>query len=169
MPQLDPAVYLELEGPNSSGATMLPGPASLYVGEELVGRTVMPETPPGGKLKLAFGVDDRIRVERRILERERSTVGFLSKQERIRYRIRTTVKNLYPVPLAVTLLERIPSSQDKEIEVNSLEGSAVGVPADPMKPGVLRFPLDLAAGEERAVELRYEVLWPAGATIRGLE
>ncbi|MHB1846789.1 MAG: mucoidy inhibitor MuiA family protein [Deltaproteobacteria bacterium] len=169
VPALDPAVYLGFEGANGSGATLLSGPASLYVGDELVGRAELPETAPGEKLKLAFGVDDRVRVERKVIERERATEGLFSKTVRMRYRIRTTVENLYPTAVDVVLIERLPVSQDKEISVTTLEGSAVGEPVDPMKPGVLRFPLALGAGEKRSVELRYDVRWPADVPVNGLE
>jgi len=169
-PRLDPAAYLTAKAVNETGAPLLPGAASVFLGEEFVGRAALPATPPGGELKLAFGADERIKVERKVVERRHETSGLLSKDDVYRYRVRVAVKNLTPAPAAVRLLDLVPVSRDEEIRVKVLDGSTPPTePEDPMKPGVRAWVLPLQPREERVVELRYEVRFPRGTAVSGLE
>jgi uncharacterized protein (TIGR02231 family) len=138
------------------------------VGDELVGRAPLALTPPGGELKLAFGVDGRIEVERRVLDRRHESAGLLSKDEVWSYRIRTSVKNRYGAPVRVRLLDLVPVSRDEEIRVKLLDGTPASA-EDPERPGVKAWELDLEPRQEKVVELRYEVRYPRGFPVRGLE
>jgi len=168
-PRVDPAAYLTATIQNDTGVPLLPGLARVTVGDEFVGRAPLGLTPPGGELKLAFGADDRIEVERRILDRKHETAGIVSKDEVFKYRVRTTVKNRYGAAATVTLLDLVPVSRDEAIKVKLLDGSTPGAKEDPERPGVRAWELTLQPKEERVVELRYEVRYPRGFPIQGLE
>lgn len=169
-PRQDPTTYLTARAAHASGPVLLPGPVSVFAGEEFVGRATLPLTPPGGELKLAFGADDRVRIERQVVERRHETAGLLSRQDVHRFRSRTTVKNLYPTPVTVRLLDLVPVSRDEEVEVEVLDAAtAPSDPEDPMRPGVRGYLLTLKPGEERAVEIAYRVRCPKGMAVQGLE
>jgi len=168
-PRVDPAAYLTATIQNDTGVPLLPGLARVTVGDEFVGRAPLALTPPGGELKLAFGADDRIEVERRVLERKHETAGIVSKDEVFKYRVRTTVKNRYGAAAAVTLLDLLPVSRDEAIKVKLLDGSTPATKEDPERPGVRAWELTLQPKEEKVVELRYEVRYPRGFPIQGLE
>ncbi len=169
-PRVDPAAYLTAKLSNDTGVPLLPGEASVFLQDEFVGRTRLPATPLGGELTLAFGADERVKIERRVVERRHETSGVFSKDDVWLYRTRTAVKNLYPVPVTVRLLDLVPVSRDEEIQVKLLDGStAPGEPEDPMKPGVRAYVLTLRPKEEKAVELRYRVSFPRGMDVGGLE
>ncbi len=169
-PRIDPQVYLVATAENGNTAPLLPGPVSLFLGPEFVGKTNLPLVAPGDKVELAFGADDRVRVERKVVERFRDERGLLGKDESIRYRVRTTVKNLYGKPVKVKLVDRVPVSRDGEVEVALLDGTTKPTEKeDPMKRGVRVHLLELPAKGEKVVELRYEVRWPKGTAITGLE
>jgi uncharacterized protein (TIGR02231 family) len=169
-PRLDPVAYLTAKAVNEAGAPLLPGDASVFLGEEFVGRAALPATPPGGELKLAFGADERIKVERKVVERRHETSGLLSKDDVYRYRVRVSVKNLTSAAAPVRLLDLVPVSRDEEIQVKVLDGSTPPTEAeDPMKPGVRAWVLPLQPKEEKVVELRYEVRFPRGTAVSGLE
>jgi uncharacterized protein (TIGR02231 family) len=169
-PRQDPTAYLTARAAHGAGPVLLPGPVSVFVGEEFVGRATLPLTPPGGELKLAFGADDRVRIERQVVERRHETAGLFSRQDVHRFRSRTTVKNLYPTPVTVRLLDLVPVSRDEEVEVEVLEvATAPSDPQDPMRPGVRGYLLTLKPGEESAVEIAYRVRCPKGMAVQGLE
>jgi uncharacterized protein (TIGR02231 family) len=168
-PRVDPAAYLTAAMVNDTGVPLLPGLARVAVGDELVGRAPLALTPPGGELKLAFGADGRIEVERRVLERRHETAGLISKDEVFVYRIRTSVKNRYGTPAAVRLLDLVPVSRDEAIKVNLLQGGTPATGADPERPGIQIWELALGPREEKVVELRYEVRFPRGFPVQGLE
>ncbi len=168
-PRVDPAAYLTATIANDTGVPFLPGLARVSVGDELVGRAQVALTPPGGELKLAFGADARIEVERRVLDRRHETAGLLSKDEVVSYRIRTSVKNRYGAPVAVRLLDLVPVSRDEAIRVTFLDGSTPATSEDPERPGVRSWELSLEPRQERVVELRYEVRHPRGFPVQGME
>jgi uncharacterized protein (TIGR02231 family) len=168
-PRVEPSVFLTAQAINETGLPLLGGQAGVYVGDEFVGRAPLPPTPPGGELELAFGADGRVEVERRVLERKHETAGVVSKDEVFRYRIRVALKNRYPTPIDVRLLDLVPVSRDEKIQVKLLDGTTAATREDPERPGVKTWELKLAAREERAIELRYEVRYPRGFPIQGLE
>lgn len=168
-PRVEPAVFLTARAVNETGLPLLGGMAGVYVGEEFVGRAPLPATPPGGELELAFGADDRVEVERRVLERRHETAGIVSKDEVFRFRVRVSLKNRYATPVEVRLLDLVPVSRDEKIQVKLLDGSTAATREDPERPGVKTWELKLGAKEERAIELRYEVRYPRGFPIQGLE
>jgi hypothetical protein len=71
--------------------------------------------------------------------------------------------------VTVKLLDLVPVSRDEKIAVKVLEGSTAATREDPERPGVRIWELALAAHEEKVVELRYEVRYPQGFPIAGLE
>ncbi|WP_242355720.1 mucoidy inhibitor MuiA family protein [Anaeromyxobacter sp. SG64] len=168
-PRREAATFLTAKAVNETGFPLLPGLAGIYVGDEFVGRAPIALTPPGGELELAFGVDDRIEVERKVLERKRLTAGLLSKDDVQRYRVRIEVKNRYATPVAVRLLDLVPVSRDERIKVAILDGSTAPAREDPERPGVRIHELALGARESKVVELRYEVRTPRGLAIAGLD
>jgi uncharacterized protein (TIGR02231 family) len=168
-PRVDPSAYLTAAVVNDTGVPLLPGLARVAVGDELVGRAPLAATPPGGELRLAFGADGRIEVERRVLDRRHESAGLLSKDEVFLYRIRTSVKNRYPTPATVRLLDLVPVSRDEAIRVRLLDGGTPATAEDPERPGVRTWELALGPREEKVVELRYEVRYPIGFPIQGLE
>jgi uncharacterized protein (TIGR02231 family) len=169
-PKLDEQAVLTAKATNESGPVLLPGPVNIFLGDELTGKTSLPLTAPGDDIKLAFGPDDRVKVERKIIERKHETTGLFSKEEIYRYRIRTTVKNLYPTPVTATILDQVPVSRDETIRVTILDKSTSPTdPEDPTKPGVRRYTYTLQPKAEQVIELGYEVKFPKGQMIGGLE
>jgi uncharacterized protein (TIGR02231 family) len=168
-PRVEPAVFLIAKATNETGLPLLPGQAGVYVGEEFVGRAPLPATPPGGELELAFGADGRVEVERRVLERKHETSGVVSKDEVFRFHVRVTLKNRYATSIDVRLLDLVPVSRDEKIVVKLLEGTTAATRDDPERPGVKIWEAKLGAREEKVVELKYEVRYPRGFPIQGLE
>ncbi len=169
-PKLDEHAVLTAKATNESGPVLLPGPVNIFLGDELTGQTFLPLVPPGDEIKLAFGPDDRVKVERKIIERKHETTGLFSKEDLYRYRIRTTVKNLYPTPVTVTILDQVPVSRDETIKVTILDGSTKPTePEDPTNPGVRRYTYTLQPKAEQVIDLGYEVRFPKGQMIGGLE
>jgi len=168
-PRVEQAAFLTAKIVNDTGIPLLPGMAGVYVGDEFVGRTAVAATPPGGEFELAFGADERVEIDRKVLERRHESSGILSKDEVWRYRVRISLKNRYQAPVGVKLLDLVPISRDEKIQVKVLDGTTAATREDPERPGVKIWELPLAAREEKAVEVRYEVRYPRDFPIAGLE
>jgi uncharacterized protein (TIGR02231 family) len=168
-PRGDTTAYLTATVANDTGVPFLAGLARISLGDEFVGRAPLAATPPGGELKLSFGADPRLELERRVVERRHETGGVFGGDHVWRYHVRTTVKNRYAVVTALTLLDLVPVSRDEAIKVKLLDGSTPATGEDPQRPGVKRWELKLGPKETRVVELRYEVRYPKDFPIQGLE
>jgi uncharacterized protein (TIGR02231 family) len=168
-PRGDATAYLTVTVANDTGVPFLPGQARISLGDEFVGRSPLAATPPGGELKLSFGADPRLELERRVVERRHETAGVFGGDHVWRYHVRTTVKNRYAVATTLTLLDLVPVSRDEAIKVKLLDGSTPATGEDPQRPGVKRWELKLEPKETRVVELRYEVRYPKDFPIQGLE
>ncbi len=168
-PRLDGSAFLTAKAVNETGFPLLAGAAGVYVGDEFAGRAALPATPAGGELELAFGADGRVEIERKVLDRRHESAGLISKDEVYAYRVRTSVKNRWAAPVAVKLLDLVPVSRDEKIQVKLLDGTTAATREDPERPGVRVYELTLAPREEKVIELRYEVRYPRGFPISGLE
>jgi uncharacterized protein (TIGR02231 family) len=168
-PRLEAAAFLTAKAVNESGFPLLPGVAGVYVGDQFVGRATVPATPAGGEVELAFGADERIEIERKVLDRRHESAGLISKDEVWRYRVRISVKSRWAAPASVKLLDLVPVSRDEKIAVKVLDGTTPATREDPERPGVRAWELTLGPREERVVELRYEVRYPRDLPVAGLE
>jgi uncharacterized protein (TIGR02231 family) len=168
-PRMNASAFLTAKAVNDTGFPLLPGLAGVYVGDEFAGRAPLRATPPGGELELAFGADPRVEIDRKVLDRRHESAGVISKDDVFVYRVRTSVKNRWSSPVAVKLLDLLPVSRDEKIQVKLLDGSTSATREDPERPGVRIYELALAAREERVVELKYEVRYPRGFPVAGLE
>jgi len=168
-PRLDRAAFLTAKLANGTGFPILAGTAGVYVGDQFVGRAPLPFTPAGGEVELAFGADDRVEIDRRVLERKHDTAGLVNKDDVWSYRVRIGVKSRWAEPVKLTLLDLVPVARDATIHVDVLDGSTRPTREDPERPGVRAWDLELGPREERVVELRYRVSAPRGEVLAGLE
>ena len=168
-PRRDRSAYLVATATNTTGVPLLPGQASVFLAGELVGHSRLGPVADGDDLKLPFGADDRVKIERRVLERKHAESGLFSKDEVMRYHVRTTVTNLYPHAVKVTLLDQVPVSRDQTIKVELLDKSTKPTSEDKDRPGVRLHELTLPAHGKAAVDLWYRVSWPKGLRITGLD
>ncbi len=168
-PRLDRAAFLTAKLVNGTGIPFLAGTAGIYVGDQLIGRAPLPFTPAGGELKLAFGADDRVEIDRRVIERNHDTAGLVNKDDVWSYRVRIAVKSRWAGPVKLTLLDLVPVARDASLHVEVLDGSTPPTREDPEHPGVRAWDLELGPRQERVVELRYRVKAPRGVLVAGLE
>lgn len=168
-PRAEAAAFLTARAVNETGFPLLPGEVGVYVGDEFAGKAALPFTPAGGDLSLAFGRDDRVLVERRVLERRHETQGILSREDLWRYHVRIVLENRHATPVGVKLIDLVPVSRDEQIAVTVLDGSTPPTRDDPDRPGVREHDLTLAPKERKVVELGYRVSFPHGLGVAGLE
>jgi uncharacterized protein DUF4139 len=86
-----------------------------------------------------------------------------------RYRVRTVVKNRRAEAVKLALLDLVTVARGGEIEVKVLEGTTNATSEDRERPGMRTSELTVAPGEEKVVELRYEVRAPRGVAVTRLE
>ncbi len=149
-------VHLRATVTNSSEHTLPAGRASVFHDADFVGSAALPVWAPGEEVELALGLDDRIRVERKLVRRtaSKATIGSTRRRE-VEYL--TTIANHTPRPARVTVLDQVPVSRDHEITVRTLTVEPAPAETDPTELGTLTWKLEIAPGEEAEVRLGLRV------------
>jgi len=147
-------VHLRATVVNSSAHTLPAGKASVFHEAEFVGSAALPLWAPGEDVELALGLDDRIRVERKLVRREASKATLGSTRRR-QVEYETKIENHTPRNARITVLDQLPVARDHEITVKPL--SAEPEPAETTDLGVITWKLDLPAGKETAIRLAFRV------------
>ncbi|GAA1585488.1 DUF4139 domain-containing protein [Kribbella hippodromi] len=148
------AVHLRATVVNSSAHTLPAGRTAVFHEADYVGSAALPLWAPGEEVELALGLDDRIRVERKLARRtaSKATLGSTRRRE-VEYE--TTIENHTPRTARITVLDQLPVSRDHEITVKPV--STTPDPAETTELGVLTWKLDLAAGAETTIKLGFRV------------
>ncbi|MEU7994927.1 DUF4139 domain-containing protein [Micromonospora sp. NPDC049060] len=149
---------------NTSSHTLLPGPAAVFHGADFVAATRLPVWAPGEETELALGVDDRVRVERKLGRRAdtRATLGSTRRRD-VEYRI--SVANHTPRPASVEVRDQLPVSRDEAVVVR--ESTLVPPPAERTELGELTWRLRLGPGESGEIAMGFRVEIAKGVELAG--
>ncbi|WP_350275507.1 DUF4139 domain-containing protein [Kribbella sp. HUAS MG21] len=139
---------------NSSAHTLPAGKAAIFHEADFVGSAALPVWAPGEDVELALGLDDRVRVERKLVRRDASKATLGSTRRR-QVEYETKVENHTPRKARITVLDQYPVARDHEITVKPL--TAEPEPAETTDLGVVTWKLDLEPGAESVVRLAFRV------------
>ena len=165
VPVLAPEAYLRATVTNTSALLLLPGPARVFHGSQFVGETSLETVAAGEEFELQLGVDDQIRVERR-LRRRGTSKAVIGGTRTIDVAYEITVENHRPARTRVSVHDRVPVSTDGDIKVRLREASPA--PAEQTDLGELTWELPLEGGQAATIRHRFTVEHPAQVTVTGL-
>ncbi|MCC6558861.1 MAG: mucoidy inhibitor MuiA family protein [Polyangiaceae bacterium] len=140
---------------NESGQPLLPGNVALYQDGAFLGMTSLDFVADGERFALFLSVADQLKLSR-ALDKKRSA---LVRKQRTQMQLAfvVTVENLSSKATSLTLADRIPVSEDREIVVSNVK---VSPDAKPDTKGILRWPLTLQPKEKRRFEIQYQIEYP---------
>ena len=164
-PKIVEAAYRRARLINNSPYTLLPGQANLYHGEEFIGSTRLELTAPQGEVELYLGVDDRIKVKRELKRRDVDK-RLIGGKRHIVYGYETSLENLLPVPVQITLKDNTPVSRQEDIKVR-LEYTEPK-PTEQTELNQLTWEFVMQVKEKRAVRFDFSVEYPQGMEVLGL-
>ena len=164
VPVLAPEAYLRATVTNGT-LLLLPGRARIFHGAQFVGETHLDTVAPGEEFEVQLGVDDQIKVERKL---RRRSVGkaLLGGTRTIDIGYEITVENHRDRGATVSVHDHIPVSTDGDIKVRARETTPP--PAETDDLGELTWKLALAPRESAAIRHRFTVEHPAQVTVTGL-
>lgn len=123
---------------------------------------------PGEQQKFSFGIDDKVRVEYRLVEGERSSEGLINKDRRQERRYLTKVTNHHERVMAITVLDNLPLPRDELIEVDLLKYTTAPSETDVEdRKGVLAWVADYQPGESQEIHFGYAVTYPEDQQVPG--
>jgi uncharacterized protein (TIGR02231 family) len=165
-PAIDPTAYLSAGFEHGEEAPLLPGEINLTRDGAFIGKGRIGLTPPGDRVELGFGADDRIKVTRAPMRRQDNDPSWASSSRRQLSDHRTTLVNLHREPMKVQVIDRVPVPENTAITVETLKETTP--PTERQigdRRGVMGWSFEMKPGESREVRVAWRMRWPADREI----
>lgn len=161
-PVLDPTAFLEASFKQTDDTTLLPGKVAIYRDGIFVGRGKLSASAKDDIVRLGFGADDKVKIERAVLKRNEGSAGLLLTTSKTDERaFKTTVRNGHDFPIHVAIEDQLPVSENDEIVVEMLPATTPPTAKDIRdKRGVLEWSFDAKPGEVKDINFAWRVRWP---------
>jgi len=167
VPLFDPSAFLMARVDNDMGELILPtGEAMFYLDRRFIGQQYLEMIPAGGEADLSFGPIDGLRLTRTVLGREEGQRGVITRSSDFTEAVKIEVENLTGQAWPVRVIDRVPHSEQEELEVEwqaTPQASEINVDG---RRGVLACSFDIEAGATREIGLEYDLQWPEGKVLR---
>jgi uncharacterized protein (TIGR02231 family) len=168
VPKVAAQGYITAEVEHPGEDPLLPGTVNLFRDGAFVGTGALPLLRPGEEHRFSFGVDDKVRVDYRLVEGERSREGLINKARRSERRYRTEIANHHARPIEITVLDNLPVPRDERIKVELLDDTTPPSERDfEEHKGVLAWSGTYDPAEEREILFGYAVTYPEGESLPG--
>ena len=163
MPRLVSQSYLRATVTNG-GAQLLAGDATIFRNNTFIGKTRLASVAPREEFKLNLGIDESIKVERELIEREVDKT-FIGNTRRTTFGYRITLTSLRDVETQITLNDQLPVSRNEAIKVRLSRSQP---PIQPGEMGVLEWKLLLPPRAKQSIAFQFVVEHPRDLPIIGL-
>jgi len=171
VPREAPEVYRLARLRNPFPVPLLPGVVEVLRGGSLVAASPVGAVDVGGSVEVGLGVEERLRVARNVRAEEGSH-GVLGGSVAVLHEVAIDLRSSLGFPATVEVRERLPVSDDGEIEVKRLSArpeperydqADLGAPVR----GGLSWTVEVPAGGQARIEWSYRLAFPASDEIVG--
>jgi uncharacterized protein (TIGR02231 family) len=162
VPVLDPTAFLEASFKQNEDAPLLPGRVAIYRDGVFVGRGQMTAAGKDETVRLGFGADDKIKIERSVVKRNEGSAGLIVTTSKTDERsFKTTIRNGHDFPIKVAIEDQLPVSENEDIQVEMLPSTTPPTTTNLRdRRGVLEWAFEARAGEVRDIGFAWRVRWP---------
>ena len=161
-PVMDPTAFLEASFKQPDDTALLPGKVAIYRDGVFVGRGKITASAKDDIVRLGFGADDKVRIERAVLKRNEGSAGLLVTTSKTDERsFKTTVRNGHDFPIKVAIEDQLPVSENEDIVVEMLPATTPPTASNIRdKRGVLEWSFDAKPGEAKDINFAWRIRWP---------
>jgi uncharacterized protein (TIGR02231 family) len=162
VPVIDPTAFIEASFKQAEDAPLLPGRVSIYRDGVFVGRGRMAAASKDETVRLGFGADDKVKIERTVLKRNEGSAGLIVTTSKTDERaFKTSVRNGHDFPLRIAIEDQLPVSENEEILVEMLPSTTPPTTTNLRdKRGVLEWAFEAKPGEVKDIAFAWRVRWP---------
>ena len=166
VPLSDTNAFLMAEITNDMGELILPGTAMFYLDGRFIGQQQLELIPAGAEAEMAFGPIDGLRLTRSVLDRNAGDRGIISKSNELSERVEIKVENLTGEAWPLRLLDRVPFSEQEDLEIEWRAQPAASEENVDGKRGIMAWEFQLEAGDTQLIKLDHALEWPEGKVLR---
>ena len=166
-PVKDPTAFLEASFKQNEDAPLLAGRVAIYRDGVFVGRGQMAAAGKDETVRLGFGADDKVKIERSVLKRNEGSAGLIVTTSKTDERaFKTTVRNGHDFPIRIAIEDQLPVSENEDIVVEMLPSTTAPSATNVReKRGVLEWTFEAKAGEVRDINFAWRVRWPKDKSV----
>jgi uncharacterized protein (TIGR02231 family) len=168
VPRYDGHAYATGKLKNTTDYLFLSGEASTYVGDDFTGKISLDTVAPTDTATLSFGVDDRVKVERKLKKSDVTKGGLVKKATRYEYCYENTIKNFHKKEIKCKVLDQIPIPQHPDIKVTNVSIQPKPTGEKEAELGIFEWAVPIAAEKEMKITIAFTVETPPDATVEGL-
>lgn len=167
VPVIDPTAFLEASFKQTEDAPLLPGRIAIYRDGVFVGRGLMAAAAKDETVRLGFGADEKIKIERSVLKRNEGSAGLIVTTSKTDERaFKTTVRNGHDFPIRIAIEDQLPVSENEDIVVEMLPSTTAPSATNIRdKRGVLEWAYVAKAGEVRDINFAWRIRWPKDKSV----
>lgn len=167
VPLSDRTAFLMARITNDMNELILPtGEASFYLDGRFIGRQYLELIPAGAEADLSFGPIDGLQLTRVVQDRNEGDGGIIIRSNEFTEDVRIEVENLTGETWPLRVLDRVPYSEQEDLEV-WWEAKPKPTETDvDDKRGVLAWEFDLAPGETKSISTSHQLDWPDGKMLQ---
>jgi uncharacterized protein (TIGR02231 family) len=160
-PVVDPTAFLEASFVQGEDAPLLPGNVSIYRDGTFVGRGRMAAAGKDETVRLGFGADDKVKIERTVLKRNEGSAGLIVTSKTDERAFKTSVRNGHDFPIRIAIQDQLPVSENEDIVVEMLPSTTPPTTTNfHDKRGVLEWAFEAKPAEVRDINFAWRVRWP---------
>jgi uncharacterized protein (TIGR02231 family) len=161
-PVLDPTAFLEASFTQGEDAPLLPGRVAIYRDGMFVGLSRMAAASKDETVRLGFGADDKVKIERSVVRRNEGSAGLIVTTSKTDERaFKTSVRNGHEFPVKIAITDQLPVSENDDIQVEMLPSTTTPTATNLRdKRGVLEWAFEAKPGEVKDIAFAWRVRWP---------
>ena len=162
VPVVDSTAFLEASFAQSEDAPLLPGRIAIYRDGVFVGRGQMTAASKNETVRLGFGADDKVKIERAVVKRNEGSAGLILTTSKTDERsFKTVIRNGHDFPIRIAIEDQLPVSENEDIQVEMLPSTTPPTAANVRdKRGVLEWAFEAKPGEVRDIAFAWRIRWP---------
>ncbi|KJC43647.1 signal peptide protein [Bradyrhizobium sp. LTSP885] len=162
VPVIDPTAFLEASFVQGEDAPLLPGRVAIYRDGIFVGQGRMTAAAKDETVRLGFGADDKVKIERTVVKRNEGSAGLIVTTSKTDERaFKTIVRNGHDFPIKVAIQDQLPVSENQDIVVEMLPQSTPATTTNLRdKRGVLEWAFEAKPGDVKDINFAWRLRWP---------
>ena len=166
IPKLIQNAFLKAAMKNPFTFPLLQGSISVFLDQKLVGTASVNETIlPEGELELSLGIDEGIKIERKLVKKNTDYAGLLKKETTVYYEYAIEITNGKNKEVTLDLNDQFPISRNEKIRIET-EAPKGGATVN--DDGKITWNITLAPGAKKTIPLKFNISYPKDASVSGL-
>ncbi|WP_083099397.1 DUF4139 domain-containing protein [Pseudophaeobacter leonis] len=167
VPARDETAYRVAEISNTFGEDLLAADwVPHFMDGKLVTFAAFAGLAAGQEAALGFGAIRGLRLARDVLQKSDGERGVISRSNQREEAVEISAVNLTAETWPLRLLDRVPYSQQEELEIDWVAAPRPAHENVDKQRGILAWEFDLAPGEDRLIRLETTLSWPEGKQLR---